>query len=64
MNNREELRERYNAEFQPFYQGHLRGFAIALAGVVLFGFGLYSLDMTYARLVGGLGELGRIEVKI
>jgi len=62
MSTREELRQRHSTEFQPFYEGNLRGFAIALAGVVLFGFGLHTLDITYARIVGGVGELGRIVV--
>lgn len=60
MSNRETLRQRYSAEFLPFYAGNLRAFAIALLAVALFVYGLYSLDMTYARIIGGLGELGRM----
>ena len=60
MSNRETLRQRYSAEFLPFYAGNLRAFAIAVLAVALFVYGLYSLDMTYARIIGGLGELGRM----
>ena len=60
MSNRETLRQRYSAEFLPFYVGNLRAFASALLAVALFVYGLHSLDMTYARIIGGLGELGRM----
>ena len=60
MSNRETLRQRYSAEFLPFYAGNLRAFAIAFLAVALFVYGLHSLDMTYARIIGGLGELGRM----
>lgn len=62
MSTREELRQRHSAEFQPIYRGNLLGFAIALVGAVLFAYGVYSFEMTFDRLVGGVGELGRIVV--
>jgi phosphonate transport system permease protein len=60
MNQRDILRQRYSSEFQPFYQGNLRAFAIALFAAALFFYGLYSLDMSYARIAGGISELGRM----
>jgi len=60
MSQRDILRQRYSSEFQPFYQGNLRAFAIALLAAALFFYGLYSLDMTYARIAGGISELGRM----
>jgi len=52
------LRSRYAAHFQPFYRGRGTGFATLLAALAFFGYGIYSLDMTAARLLAGLGELG------
>ena len=52
------LRSRYAAHFQPFYRGRGTGFATLLAALAVFGYGIYSLDMTAARLLAGLGELG------
>jgi phosphonate transport system permease protein len=60
MSQRDILRQRYSTEFQPFYQGNFRAFAIALLAAALFFYGLYSLDMTYARIAGGISELGRM----
>ena len=60
MNQRDMLRQRYSTAFQPFYQGNLRVFAMAIFAAALFFYGLYSLDMTYARIAGGLSELGRM----
>ena len=60
MSQRDILRQRYSSEFQPFYQGNLRSFSIALIAAALFFYGLYSLDMTYARIAGGISELGRM----
>lgn len=58
------LRSRYAAHFQPFYQGRLRAFSVALLALVVFGFGVHSLDMSYARIVGGLGELGKMVLRM
>lgn len=60
MSQRDILRQRYSSEFQPFYQGNLRSFSIAVIAAALFFYGLYSLDMTYARIAGGISELGRM----
>lgn len=60
MSQRDILRQRYSSEFQPFYQGNLRAFSIALLAAALFFYGLYSLDMSYARIAGGISELGRM----
>lgn len=60
MSKREELRQRFSTEFQPFYQGRLRAFAVALAAVALFAYGLVSLDITFSRIANGLGELLRM----
>jgi phosphonate transport system permease protein len=60
MSKREELRQRFSTEFQPFYQGRLRAFSVALAAVALFAYGLVSLDITFSRIANGLGELLRM----
>ena len=60
MNQRDMLRQRYSTQFQPFYQGNLRAFSMAFFAAALFFYGLYSLDMSYARIAGGLSELGRM----
>ena len=52
------LRSRYAAHFQPFYRGRGTGFATLVAALAVFGYGIYSLDMTAAHLIAGLGELG------
>jgi phosphonate transport system permease protein len=61
---RRALRTRYAAHFQPFYQGRLRAFSVALLATVVFAYGVYSLDMSYARIVGGLGELGAMVLRM
>ncbi len=33
-------------------------FLLVLLAVLIFAYGVYSLDMSYARIIGGLGELG------
>jgi len=60
MSKQEELRQRFSVQFQPYYRGRGRGFAVALAAIALFAYGLVSLDITYARIVNGLGELLRM----
>jgi phosphonate transport system permease protein len=62
MNKHEELRQRFSLKFQPFYYGHLRAISIAVAATALFFYGLLSLEMSVARIMGGIGELGRMVV--
>jgi len=59
---RELLRRRYASHFKPFYQDNLMAIFIGLLAVAVFVFGIYKLEMTFARLWGGLGELGKIVV--
>ena len=54
----EALRARYPQHFQAVYRGRIPAFLLALLAVLVFAFGVYSLDMSYARIIGGLGELG------
>ena len=58
------LRQRYGAHFQPFYRGRLRPLLFALLAIAVFVFGLNRLDMSYGRLVGGLGELAAMVVRM
>jgi len=51
------LRKRYAAHFQPFYRGRLGAFFLAILAAMVFVYGVHSLDMSYTRIVGGLGEL-------
>lgn len=58
------LRQRYGAHFQPFYRGRIRSLALAWLAVVLFLYGVHSLDVSYARIADGLGELGAMVVRM
>jgi phosphonate transport system permease protein len=58
------LRQRYSAHFQPIYRGQGLTFATILIAILVFGYGIFSLDMSYARLVGGLGELGNMALRM
>jgi phosphonate transport system permease protein len=59
---RELLRRRYASHFKPFYQDNLMAIFIGLVGLAVFVFGIYKLEMTFLRLWGGLGELGKMIV--
>jgi phosphonate transport system permease protein len=58
------LRQRYGAHFQPFYRGRMRSLFFAFVALAVFLYGLHSLDMSYARIAGGLGELGAMVVRM
>jgi phosphonate transport system permease protein len=58
------LRARYPQYFQAVYQGRIPAFLLITAAVSMFGFGVYSLEMSYARIVGGLGELGSMVMRM
>ncbi len=58
------LKSRYAEHFQPFYRGHGVGLALLALALILFGYGIYSLDMTLARLVAGFGELGAMALRM
>ena len=54
----EALRARYPQHFQAVYQRPTPALLLALLAVVIFAFGVHSLDMSYQRIIGGLSELG------
>jgi phosphonate transport system permease protein len=58
------LRARYPQHFQAMYRGRIPAFLLALLAVFVFVFGVRSLDMSYARIVGGLGELGSMALRM
>ena len=58
------LRQRYGTHFQPFYRGRMRSLFIAFVALAVFFYGLHSLDMSYARIAGGLGELGAMVLRM
>ena len=58
------LRVRYPQHFQAIHQGRIPAILLALLAVLVFVFGVYSLDMSYARIVGGLGELGSMVLRM
>jgi phosphonate transport system permease protein len=58
------LRARYPQHFQAIYQGHISAILLVLLAVLVFAFGVHSLDMSYARIVGGLGELGSMVLRM
>jgi phosphonate transport system permease protein len=59
---RDLLRRRYASHFKPFYQDNLMAIFIGLLGLAVFVLGIYKLEMTFLRLWGGLGELGKMVV--
>ena len=58
------LRASYPQHFQAIYQGHISAILLVLLAVLVFAFGVHSLDMSYARIVGGLGELGSMVLRM
>ncbi len=60
----EALRARYPQYFQAVYQGRIPAFLLVLLAVLVFAFGVHRLDMSYERIVGGLGELGSMALRM
>lgn len=60
----EALRARYPQHFQAMYRGRIPAFLLALLAALVFAFGVHSLDMSYGRIVGGLGELGSMVLRM
>lgn len=58
------LRARYPQHFQAVYRGRIPAFLLALLAALVFAFGVHSLDMSYGRIVGGLGELGSMVLRM
>ncbi len=58
------LRTRYPAHFQPFFRGQSTAVTIVALAIAVFGYGIYSLDMSYGRIVAGLGELGSMALRM
>ncbi len=58
------LRARYARYFQPIYRGRLGAFFAATVAAVVFAYGVHSLDMSWARIGGGLGELGKMVMRM
>jgi len=58
------LRTRYPQHFQAVYQGRVRAILLALLAVLFFVYGVHSLEMSYKRIVGGLGELGSMVLRM
>jgi len=58
------LRARYPQHFQAIHQGRISAILLVLLAVLVFAFGVHSLDMSYARIVGGLGELGSMVLRM
>ena len=60
----EDLRARYPQHFQAMYQGRAIAFLLVLLAGLVFAFGVHRLDMSYERIVGGLGELGSMALRM
>jgi len=60
----EELRARYPQHFQAMYQGRGIALLFVLLAALVFAFGVHRLDMSYERIVGGLGELGSMAMRM
>jgi phosphonate transport system permease protein len=56
------LQARHAELFKPFYESHWRAIAWLVLASGLFFYGLSSLEMTFARIFGGLGQLGKMVV--
>ena len=64
LGERDQLRQRYASHFKPFYKDNLTAIFIGLVALAVLAFGIYKLDMTFARIWGGLGELGKMVVRM
>ena len=62
LGERELLRRRYASHFKPIYQDNWTAIFIGLVALALFALGIHKLEMTFVRLWGGLGELGKMVV--
>jgi phosphonate transport system permease protein len=60
----EDLRARYPQHFKAVYQGRGIAFLLVLLAGLVFAFGVHRLDMSYERIVGGLGELGSMALRM
>lgn len=58
------LRALYPQYFRAVYQGRIPAFLLVLLAVLVFAFGVHRLDMSYERIVGGLGELGSMVLRM
>jgi len=58
------LRARYPMHFQGIHRGHIPALLLAGLALGLFVYGAYKLDMSYARIAGGLGELGSMVLRM
>jgi phosphonate transport system permease protein len=58
------LRAQHAALFLPVYESHWRSISGFIVALGLFIYGLLSLDVTFARLYGGLGELGSMVMRM
>ena len=58
------LRARYPQYFQAMYHGRIPAFLLLLLAVLIFALGVHRLDMSYERIVGGLGELGSMALRM
>ena len=58
------LRAQHASLFLPIYESHWRAITGFIFAMALFIYGLLSLDVTFARLYGGLGELGSMVMRM
>jgi len=56
------LRARHAELFKPFYESHWRAIVWLILASGLFFYGLSSLEITVARIFGGIGQLGKMVV--
>lgn len=58
------LRARYAVHFEPAYRGRWGAIFAACLSVLVFVLGVYSLEVSYARIAGGLSELGAMVLRM
>jgi len=58
------LRAQHAALLMPIYESHWRAIIWCILAMALFIYGLMSLGVTFARLYGGIGELGSMVMRM
>jgi len=58
------LRARHPEFFVPYYKGHWKAIVWLVLAAALFIYGVSSLGLTFARIFGGIGELGSMVLRM
>jgi phosphonate transport system permease protein len=58
------LRARHAELFKPYYEDHWKAIVWLVLAAALFIYGVSSLGLTFARIFGGIGELGSMVLRM